>query len=409
MTLDLHYRQSKINWKEVGLLLLTIVMFTITIFYRRADAFTNPQFWAEDGIVFFMDQDNSSTFLGFKNYNGYIHFLPRTIAFLPHVFSIPYEHIPTLYNYSAYIITIFYLLLAWILLPFKAVTKFLMISSAGIVPISAEIYMNLTNIQWFSCIGLVLLIFPLRIQSLGRSIILSIAVCMAGLTGPFSVILLPLIIVNIVRYRKSALHLFPLIIALITAVIQFIFLLNHFQERVHPDVQIPANHFLLSIYNSVKLVIFPNSIPANIFKLYHCIPALFLIMAILFVVRNGILKKRFDHLMIIAAIILFVLFTVFANWPYEWLLTPFGMGARYFFVPFLLIAWYFFIQLEKQQILRLVPFGLMLTIFSLNFNKVKMRLFDFQWKKEVKEYYETGDQVAFTNPVGWYVIFKKKN
>jgi hypothetical protein len=53
-------------WKNNRLFLLAILLFTVALVYRRADAFTNPQFWAEDGMVFFVEQDHHEEFIPFQ-------------------------------------------------------------------------------------------------------------------------------------------------------------------------------------------------------------------------------------------------------------------------------------------------------------------------------------------------------
>lgn len=409
MTSELQSRQPGLNWKQTGLFFLAILLFTGAMFYRRADAFTNPQFWAEDGFVFFMEQDNTTKFLGFKNYNGYIHFLPRTVTYLQQLFSIPYEHVPTLYNYSTLFITIIYLCMIWFMLPYKASTKCLMIISAGYLPISAEIYMNLTNIQWFSSIGLVVLIFPINIRTYKHAILITLAVLFAGLTGPFSIILLPLFIIQFIKFRKSMMYAIPFGIAIITGIIQLIFLINHFQYRVQPTIPVPNNHLLLSIYNIIKQLFIPGSTTAPVFKSKHWIPIIVMAATIFFILVINIRQKKSYNLMVLSGIALIIIFTIYANWPYEWLLTPFGIGARYFFIPLLLSTWYIFVQFERKQILNFISMTIIILIFIVNGNRVKSRFIDFQWKKEVQEYYKTGDQVAPTNPIGWFIIFKKRN
>jgi hypothetical protein len=47
-------------------------------------------------------------------------------------------------------------------------------------------------------------------------------------------------------------------------------------------------------------------------------------------------------------------------------------------------------------------------MFFLHGKWVRSSFVDLNWKKEVQEYKTTGDLIIPINPVGWYVILKKK-
>src|SRR5262249_7289454 len=67
---------------------------------RRPDAITNPQFWAEDGPVFYYGQITSSSWtVLFQPSAGYLQLLPRMVAALAALF--PVGSVPLVFNLCA--------------------------------------------------------------------------------------------------------------------------------------------------------------------------------------------------------------------------------------------------------------------------------------------------------------------
>ena len=78
--------------------LLVVVVAAIILFIRKTDSILNPQFWAEDRTVFFLDQYHDGVSSVFQPHAGYLHLVPRIIALLADlVFTVPAA--PYVYNY----------------------------------------------------------------------------------------------------------------------------------------------------------------------------------------------------------------------------------------------------------------------------------------------------------------------
>ncbi len=395
-------------WKNNRLFLLAILLFTVALVYRRADAFTNPQFWAEDGMVFFVEQDHHEEFIPFQNYNGYIHFIPRTVSYLAKLTQVPLEWVPTFYNYFTCLIYLIYFYLIWSFIPFQQRTRFFMISVIGFLPIAFEVYMNLTNVQWFSALILILLFFDLKIKEIRSSIGLSFFVLLAGLTGPFSMMFLPILIWKGWKWRTQVFNLIPLIIAVLTGLVQLLFLYNHFQGRLFPNIPVPHNHLWLTFYNAIKQVFLFDHRMIVEFKWKHWFAIVPIILLYLGSFLYSLKRKDETGILLLICIGLNVFFTVKANWPFEWLISPFLGGMRYFFLPFVLILWYIFQTSNQQKILPFIIYLLVIVMFFVHGKWVRSSFVDLNWKKEVQEYKTTGDLIIPINPVGWYVILKKK-
>jgi hypothetical protein len=409
MILESPYKsRTKSWWINHRLFVLAIGFFTAALVYRRADAFTNPQFWAEDGMVFFVEQDHHPEFIPFQNYNGYIHFIPRTVSYVEKITGTPLEWAPVFYNYSTYIICVFYLGMLWFFLPYTQLTRFFMVVCLGVLPLANEVYMNLTNVQWFSCLGLMLLFFNLKVKPGLSWAMLLLGIVMAGLTGPFSVMFLPLLAWKCWKHRKNIPALVPCLLAVFTGLIQLVFLYTHFHGRVFPAMAIPKYHFLLTFYNAIKQTLLLDHRMITEFRWRHLVLILPVVLGYLYMLVVSIKNRKEINLLILFCLALNVFFTVKVNWPYEWLMSPFLGGMRYFFIPFTLIFWYLILQVEKLKLAQGCMFGALLVLFVAHGKWVRSKFLDLHWKQEVQEYRTKGDLIIPINPLGWFVILRKE-
>src|SRR5712692_9123288 len=87
-------------FRQALLLPVTSLSVFCLLILRRPDAILNPQFWAEDGVVFFHDQlDIGFVQALFNAYAGYLHVIPRSIAGFASVFPVAAH--PLIYNVCA--------------------------------------------------------------------------------------------------------------------------------------------------------------------------------------------------------------------------------------------------------------------------------------------------------------------
>lgn len=210
-----------------AIFIIVVALFSIiTIVARRPDSLTNPQFWAEDGVLWYGQAYN----LGWLNsffipITGYYQTLSRIGGSIAQFF--PLSHAPFIFN----IIAIFILFTPILILissyfgkafPNMFIRIFIVIGYL-ILPNISEVYINLTNAQWFLAFtGLLALLF-LPVESYFWLDIILFA--LVGLSGPFSLLLLPIVYLY---YRKSfsnkKIILFGII--LLTGMVQLITLLT---------------------------------------------------------------------------------------------------------------------------------------------------------------------------------------
>lgn len=157
-------------------------------FLKSPDAYLNPQFWAEDAVIFFKQQWNHEWPRILVPYAGYYHLLPRLVAWLASFFPIGLA--PALYNLAALVVassSIAYFLSKLNSAPL-ALVAFL---GLFLAPTNGEVFGTLTNSQWFVQFFLLAACFLPAPTSLLRWAMPAL-VFGGALTGPFSAMMLAL-------------------------------------------------------------------------------------------------------------------------------------------------------------------------------------------------------------------------
>jgi hypothetical protein len=170
-----------------------IVAFAITIgilHLRRPDQFDRPQFWAEDGAVFFEMSVTYGWESLFAIYAGYFHTYQRIVASLAAYF--PATLAPALYSFATVAMMGF---IVWLFYRKETGLPYPLISvlTLTVFPHNGEILMQLVNVQFFMAVGLLLLLLMdcpkiQLLKYLDRA-----AVILFSLTGPFIMMWLPLV------------------------------------------------------------------------------------------------------------------------------------------------------------------------------------------------------------------------
>ncbi len=187
---------------------MAAVIFVLLIL-RRPECVTNPQFWAEDGTLFFRSQ----LILGFKAsvlsaYSGYLCVLQYTIAALVSVFPVYYA--PMIYALagsaldaaccSLFILPIFRNIIRsdWL----RAAVCIL----TAVTPPAGELVGTLVNTQWYGLLGGTLLLFrqALPIGGAGarvaaRGIGWGLLGLLMALTNPVLILGIPFCLWNLAR------------------------------------------------------------------------------------------------------------------------------------------------------------------------------------------------------------------
>jgi hypothetical protein len=160
---------------------------------RYGDWVLRPRLWAEDAVIFFSQARESGGLSLAIPYAGYLHLIPRLIAWAGSVLDPSF--IPAFYVASSIAVMAgvsYRILSPRVELPAKP----LLAVSVVLLPTTGEVFLCPTNLQWITV--LCLLVFPFtrrpasRLESAGDALVIGLC----GLTGPFSAILAPLAVLH---------------------------------------------------------------------------------------------------------------------------------------------------------------------------------------------------------------------
>ncbi|GCL39308.1 hypothetical protein SR1949_44330 [Sphaerospermopsis reniformis] len=213
------FKQNKIDFNP-------IILFTtcfIILFLRRIDAFLNPQFWAEDGTIFYSQAYNLGVLKSlFVPHAGYLHTLPRLVAGISQL--IPLHYAPLLFNLVAITFQIIPVLLFCskrfeTILP--SVKLRLLISAIYLaLPNCFEIHSNLTNTHWYLTF-LCFLVIIAPVSNTKFYFLFDIMIFLiTGLSTISSVMILPFVLGNYYLVGKNKTRKICLLISLLTSIIQ---------------------------------------------------------------------------------------------------------------------------------------------------------------------------------------------
>ncbi|MFT3925443.1 MAG: hypothetical protein QM778_23090 [Myxococcales bacterium] len=164
---------------------LCFVVAALVIAFKAPDSLANPQFWFEDAVIFFAQQQGHYGPQLFTSYASYLHTLPRLVAWVAHAF--PYAYAPTVYNYGAWLLgagalaSLRHLRLGG--LPFLVV-----LSAIALTPTNGEVFGTITGLQWLLQFYFMGMLARFARNEVSVAPYLRAATAFAlGLTGPFGV------------------------------------------------------------------------------------------------------------------------------------------------------------------------------------------------------------------------------
>jgi hypothetical protein len=240
---------SSIVWSRQTLLIALFVI--IFVFWLKAfKVVSNPQFWAEDGVVFFKDAFEMGLGSIFHVQAGYYVVLIRIIAWISTLFVL--KHAPLICALGSLLLQLMplYLILSKRLshvFP-HPVTRmiFALVYIAG--PGSYEIFGVVTNVQWYLPVWTILLFFATPSEHKYVRVIEYILLVLINLTGPFVIFLFPL---YLLLSAMKALKVDYVVIAILLVT----FSLQAYSVFTTPQVSSVIDVWLLLKYYSSKVIL----------------------------------------------------------------------------------------------------------------------------------------------------------
>lgn len=127
-------------------LICTFMLAFVLLVLKSPDALSTPQFWAEDGAVFFAEQFQHDWPRLLTPYAGYLHTVTRLVAWIASGFKV--LHAPLIYTALAILIDA--ACVAYVSLRMTPwFSRWAVFLSFFIIPSSGDIFGTVTNVQWF--------------------------------------------------------------------------------------------------------------------------------------------------------------------------------------------------------------------------------------------------------------------
>ncbi len=190
--------ESRFPWAKAALWVALALAFAIA---RHPGTFTNAQFWAEDGSVFFTQADQFGADALTMPHAGYHHLAMRLWAGAAVGSGVPVVALPSVFVVGA--------LLAWLavaLLLFSSRLKLrwpgALLLALVVVPPTHEVWFNLTNVQWTLALLWPLWWWARDPRTKAGVVAQTIAMAVVGLTGVFAILAAPLMVAR-VAWRRS--------------------------------------------------------------------------------------------------------------------------------------------------------------------------------------------------------------
>jgi len=402
----------QVTKKDKTLPVISFLVVLLVLFYKRPDAFIQSQFWAEEGTVFFSDAYHQGFKSLFNTCAGYFHLYPRLLFCLAISSGIPFEYMPYVCCYGWLLVMFAVVVYVWGRVELDPARKFFIAITTVLLPLQAEVLMNLTNVQW------IMALFPIIIFSSADSeknkkwFVADVCVLLiTGFTGPNFVILLPLILFLAFKQRKILLVnpqvLLLYVLPMIPAIACIASLIVHGSiSRSEGEFKITNPAFIEYLHLQYAFLFLGKLA----FDIPFLLKGLFVLLLLIYALTifKKIIKGTISNNFIIATFFagLLYLFTTLVSYRNNpAILHPHYGGVRNFYLPALCCIW-FLISILKQANNPIAVLSLLMLLFG--FENVRCigreRLIDYHWEMYAKKI-NTSDTLSIpVNPEGWHIF-----
>ena len=325
---------------SLGWQIVVFVASLIALFSRLPGALLHPQFFAEDGWVWYQQAYNLQWFrpLGITQ-AGYLQMLPRLVAALTLLF--PMLWAPLIMNIAGAAVQVLPVtaLLSnrcapWGPLP----VRMLMAALYIVIPNAPEIHIVLTNAMWHLAVLQTLLAFSVAPRSWRGRISDIVLFSIGALTGPFCILLLP----SIAAYywiRRQSWTLVVLGIMSVGAITQIVSLAHSARSSTGPPLGVGPVPLLRIIAGSIFVDSMTGSGGAYLRVWLLAIAAIGGVVILFWGWRSGPLAVRLYTTFAVFALVASLKDPLTPGNTARWEVLAGRDGLRYWFLPSLMFLW----------------------------------------------------------------------
>jgi len=381
------------NWLYHALLIGLGLLALTPRFNQLKGMLSGKYLWAEDAPIF-MNMAQAHGFSAiFETYAGYIHLYPKITAYLANYFDLAVR--PAIYFLSwtvAFSVLIFSVARAARILKAGPFSTAILVLLVALQPTYGDVLFNVTNAQWMLGGAMFLLVLVDDAKStLSENYAKAIFILPMALTGPFSIILLPLIAIKIFAYRDWAKNKVVYLVVSLGAAVQLLFILKT-GRATYLETTPSVWDFALAF---MQLALFgANSVGAM------GIALLFWTTLALAMQGTNISRKIPGLLLLFAAflVLLSVLYSV-KNAPLA--AVSLDGGNRFTWIPYTLLFCAAIFVSVQQRIYQFLLIGSAATLCLLHFHQAAYEDYQFQSLAKLAQIKEVGIPI---NPAGIYFV-----
>ena len=321
----------RFNFKNISILSL---IFFILLFARRGAQLLNPHIWNEDGpfnMTSFMLHGWHSLY---EPTQGYLVLIPKLITNIS--LSTSFIYYPEISTYLTWLTTI---LIALLVVYTPTMLKYPILAALFmfLIPTNAEVFGLPLFMLWFSAI---LLLLVALWKPGEKQILKNILLFFGGFSSPTIVIIIPIQIFRMIVQSNKKEELITLILSIVISAIQLSFIVS---QGVRPDIQIDFLFFQSMLHKFFALYYLGAF---NIHTMLFTIGGIAIIgLMIIYFLQN----RKDIYFMILVYLLFSTIALSMSRMPPIMLNPIFGGGARYFFLPYILLSWTLIYMMAKNK------------------------------------------------------------
>lgn len=315
----------------------------LILLFRRPDQLLRPQFWAEDGIIFFWQ----SWRLGgaralIEPYSGYLHLVPRLFAWAGNALPVLWR--PAFYNWGAWTVTLAVAALICRYVRLEGVarpeTRVGFAIALALAPHGGEVFLTQAALQWILAPLQILLILQRPARGRGELWTDCLLLAVAGLTGPMAILLLPLLAARVVLYGPPSRSGWAAPGTVAVAALAQGWSVWHSERLAVPPLARDAQNWLRAAgFELPGRLFFGDQLPELLGGAFWVLtPALAAAFFLLWLAAREPRRRWFALALLATAAIFWAAgVRIFADHPER--MQPLRSGMRYFYVPYVLAIW----------------------------------------------------------------------
>ena len=403
----------RVNWQRVAAAAAVAALIAL----RKQDSLLHPQFWAEDGQIYFVQASVHSWKSLFLPYAGYLVLVPRLIAalatglpvlamnggqaglFISSASTCTAAWAPAFYAWASLALAG---LVAWLMLSprVRLPAAWAAAAALALVPHTGEVYLNIANVQWILTLSLVVLAVSEDPTPGACRWGEAAWLTLVGLTGPYIILASPLFAWRLWR-RRSRWSAVLAALTLACSAVQAILLFSN------PGPPAPPG---LSIGHDAAVAGFRLFLLGASFAPRNETLCAGLAFGAALLLGWGCLRRRRacpDAWLLLAMTILLLAAGFYRSMAMGWDLGLTSEGDRYFFAEKVLVIWLVAIlaQAAGAACRRLALAAALVGLLAGSSRFVYPPAPDLDWPHYAERIQQGLPTIAPTLPIGWHLSY----